>query len=128
MEETNYSNQSQQPQNINPQYNSPSGLMPVPNSVAVLVLGILSIVFCFCYGIIGLILGIIALVLAGKGNSAYLENPGAYTLSSYNNLKAGKICAIIGTCLSSLYFIFIIIYFAIIGAALTAMPWDQLIH
>ena len=125
MEETNYSNQ---PQNVNPQYSGQPGLMPVPNSVGVLVLGILSIVFCFCYGIIGLILGIIALVLAGKGISAYKENPGAYTLSSYNNLKAGKICAIIGTCLSSLYFIFIIIYFAIIGAALTAMPWDQLMN
>lgn len=128
MEETNFSNQPQQPQNINPQYNGPSGLLPVPNSVGVLVLGILSIVFCFCYGIIGLILGIIALVLAGKGNTAYKENPSAYTLASYNNLKAGKICAIIGTCLSSLYIIVVIIYVVILGTALTAMPWDQMFN
>jgi hypothetical protein len=43
-------------------------------------------------------------------------------------MKAGKICAIIGTSLSALYFVFIIIYFAILGAALTAMPWGQFTH
>lgn len=123
MEETNYSNQPQQ--NINQQFNNQFGQMPVPNSTAVLVLGILSIVMCFCYGFIGMTLGIIALVLAAKANTAYQTNPGSYTLSSYNNLKAGKICAIIGTILSSLYLIIIIIYFVVLGTAIAAMPWDQ---
>lgn len=42
----------------------------------------------------------------------YRSNPDMYTLSSYNNLNAGRICAIIGVVLSSLsllYFIFIIV-------------------
>lgn len=38
----------------------------LPNSTAVLVLGILSLVFCWCYGIVGLILGIIAVALSER--------------------------------------------------------------
>lgn len=102
---------------------------PVPNAIAALVLGILSIVFCWCYGLIGLILGIIAVVLAGKGRKLYEANPGLYTVGSFNNLKAGRICGIIGICLSSVYVVFIIVYVLIIGAALTGAmmtPWDQM--
>jgi hypothetical protein len=101
----------------------------VPNSTAVLVLGILSIVTCWCWGIIGLTLGIIALVLANKGNNIYKANPSEYTEGSYKNLSAGKICAIIGTSLSGLYFLFIIVYFLFIGAALgtafSLIPWQN---
>ena len=50
----------------------------MPNHVGVLVLGILSIVFCWCYGIIGRTLGIIAIILASKGKALYLENPEKY--------------------------------------------------
>ncbi len=133
MEENNSSNQppqygQPQNQNLNQPINNQFGQIPVPNSAAVLVLGILSIVFCICYGIIGLVLGIVAIVLAGKANALYKANPNSYTQASYNNVKAGKICAIIGTCLSSLYFIILIIYVAILGAALTAMPWDQMMR
>ncbi|HRG01888.1 MAG TPA: CCC motif membrane protein [Bacteroidia bacterium] len=129
MEENNFSNQNpQQPQNINQPFNNQFGQMPVPNSTAVLVLGILSIVFCFCYGLIGLTLGIIALVLASKGNTIYQANPSAYSLSSFNNMKAGKICGIIGVSLSALYLVFIIIYILILGAAFAAMPWDMMNH
>lgn len=94
-------------------------VISLPNSTAVLVLGILSIVMCFCYGIIGLILGIIGLSLAGKDLQRYNANQGAYTTSSYNNLKAGRVCAIIGTILSSLYFIVIIIYLIAVGSMLS---------
>lgn len=73
----------------------------LPNSTGVLVLGILSIVFCCCYGIIGLIFGIIALYLSKEGMALYETNPNLYTSVSYNNLKAGRICAIIGIVLSS---------------------------
>lgn len=91
----------------------------LPNSTAVLVLGILSLVMCFCYGIIGLILGIIGLSMAGKDMQRYKMNPSAYTTSSYNNLKAGRVCAIIGTILSSLYFIVIIIYLIAVGSLIS---------
>ncbi|MBB2146870.1 DUF4190 domain-containing protein [Pedobacter sp. LMG 31464] len=86
----------------------------LPNATVVLVLGILSIVFCCCYGIIGLIPAIIALVLSKKDRALYDANTLAYTLSSYKNLNAGRVCAIIGlvlNILSLLYFIVIIIMF-----------------
>jgi hypothetical protein len=129
MEDNNFTNQNpQQGQNINQPFNSSFIQTPVPNSTAVLVLGILSIVFCFCYGFIGMVLGIIALILASKGNTLYKANPNAYSLSSFNNLKAGKICGIIGVVLSSLYLLIIVLYLVIIGTALTALPWSQMMN
>lgn len=127
MEENNFSNQgSQQGQNVNQPINNQFGQVSVPNSGAVLTLGILSIVLCICAGIVGLICGIIALVLANKAMTMYKANPNNYTLSSFNNLKGGKVCAIIGTVLSSLYFIYYVIILIFVGAAMTSMPWDQI--
>jgi len=111
----------------NQSYQNPQnygGQIPVPNSVAVLVLGIISIVSCFCYGIIGIICGIIALVLADKGKNAYNSSPEDFTLSSFNNLKAGKICAIIGVSLSALYLIIVIIAL-VVGTGLGTLPWAR---
>ena len=88
--------------------NQGGGVKTVPNSTAVLVLGILSIVGCICYGIVGLIMGIIAMVLHKKDKELYETNPGAYE-NSFKNSKAGKICAIIGVSLSALYIVFVII-------------------
>ncbi len=90
--------------------------IPVPNSTAVLVLGIVSIVLCCAYGVIGLANGIVALALSGKAKKLYEENPSLYTLASYNNLKAGRTCAIVGTCLSSITLMFFIVYFSFIIA------------
>jgi hypothetical protein len=63
--------------------------MQLPNATATLVLGILSIVICF-------ICGIIALVISNKDIALYKANPELYQATSYNNIKAGRICAIIG--------------------------------
>lgn len=127
MEENNFSNQNPpQGHNMNQQFNNQPAQLP--NSTGVLVLGILSIVLCFCYGLVGIILGIIALILASKGTALYNANPNAYSLSSYNNLKAGKICGIIGLILSSLYIIIIVIYLVVLGTALTALPWTQMMN
>ncbi len=90
--------------------------IPVPNSTAVLVLGIVSIVLCCVYGIIGLANGIVALALSSRAKELYEENPSLYTSASYNNLKAGRTCAIVGTCLSSLTLLFFIAYFTFIIA------------
>jgi hypothetical protein len=99
----------------------------VPNSTAVLVLGILSIVTCWTNGFVGIILGIIALALSGKGQSAYRSNPGMYTVASYNNLKSGKVCAIIGLSLSGL---FLLIVLSVLGFAFSAifstLPWHAM--
>ena len=62
----------------------------LPNATAALVLGALSLVFCWCYGIIGLVLGILAVVLASAPRKAYLENPERFTEVSYKNLNAGR--------------------------------------
>ena len=87
----------------------------LPNSTLILVFGIISIVTCCCYGILGLIFGIIAMVMAKKATAVYMENPEQYT--GYQNVKTGKILAIIGIILSSLYLIYVIWIFATIGTA-----------
>lgn len=89
--------------------------MPIPNSTSVLVLGILSIIGCSCYGFVGLILGIIAVVLAAKGKKIYKANPSAFTIGSFSNLNAGNVCGIIGICLSALMLIYIIFMLALLG-------------
>lgn len=101
----------------NTAYQAPNGQAQLPNATAVLVLGICSIVTCFCYGVPGIVCAIIALVLGKKGLEAYRASPDSYTPSSYNNLKAGRICAIIGLILSFLFLIYIIIVFAFVGSA-----------
>jgi hypothetical protein len=88
---------------------------PLPNSTAVLVLGIVSIIGCFCYGIVGTVCGIIALVLASKSKKLYEANPEAYTVSSFKNMNAGRICAIIGLILSIIYLALVIFGISIIG-------------
>jgi hypothetical protein len=90
------------------QFGQPFGQVPIPNSTAVLVLGIISIPVCICYfllGIPGLVLSIISLALSKKAMQKYEENPALYTPASYNNLKAGRICAIIGLILNSILFL-----------------------
>ena len=108
-------------QNINTQ-------QALPNATGVLVLGILSIVFCFCYGIIGTILGIIAIVMSSKASKLYLSSPESYTESSYKNMKAGRVCAIIGTCISGIYLLIMLVYIAFVGTLLTSMPWEEMIN
>ena len=83
----------------------------LPNATVVLVLGILSIVTCCCYGILGLIIGIIALVLYNQDKKLYDQNPSAY--SDYSNLNTGRILAIIGLVFKyiiHLYFLFLFIF------------------
>ncbi len=82
----------------------------LPNAVAVLVLGILSLVMCFAYGVFGLILGIIALALHKKDKNMYQSSPQKFE-ESYKLSRAGFICAIIGTSLSALFILVVIFIF-----------------
>ncbi len=80
---------------------------PLPNSTAVLVLGIISLVFSvlWCYWIgsfIAIVLGIVGLALSRGGEKIYNANPNAYSTTSHNNLSAGKVCGIIGLVFGSL--------------------------
>ncbi len=123
----NINNHEQQPVQpvIQGNYNAQQSL---PNATGILVMGIISIATCWCYGIAGLALGIISIVLSNKAKRLYEENPNTYTESSYKNMKAGRTCAIVGICLSGAYLVFIIIYLLVIGAAIgtafSSMPWD----
>lgn len=78
----------------------------LPNSVGVLVLGIISIVFA---GLVGLICGIISLSMAGAATREYNQNSMRYSEASYSQMKAGKVCGIIGVCLSSLVLVIIVL-------------------
>jgi hypothetical protein len=89
----------------------------LPNATAVLVLGILSIITCCCYGVIGVILGIVALVLSKKDRALYAANMSLYTESSFKNLNAGRVCAIIGLILNGLVILSFIILIAVLGWA-----------
>ena len=85
----------------------------LPNSSAVLVLGICSIVFGCLF--VGLILGIIGLALSSQGRKMHKENPELY--DGYGSLNAGWILSIIGIVLSGIYSFYWIIVVAIMGGA-----------
>ena len=86
----------------------------LPNSTLILILGILSILFCCCYGIPALFSGGVTLFLASKATKLYNENPEMYT--GYSNVKTGKMLAIAGIVFAVLYLIFLIVYFAMVGS------------
>lgn len=89
----------------------------LPNSTLILVFGIISIVTCCCYGILGLIFGVIALVLANKATKLYAENPEMY--DGIKNVKTGRILAIIGIILNVIYLLMTI-------WAISMFGWDSL--
>jgi M penetrans paralogue family 26 len=106
----------QQPQFQQPQFQQRPQL---PNATATLVLGICSIVGCFCYGVVGIICGVIALVISREGVQMHKADPGAY--AGWQNMNAGRICAFIGIGLSLLYLILVVF----IG---TQMPWQEIME
>tara|TARA_Y100001954_G_C15325683_1_gene367416 strand:+ start:113 stop:532 length:420 start_codon:yes stop_codon:yes gene_type:complete len=134
MEETNSTNQESDLIKSSSTNTNSKIKKELPNSTAILAIGISSIGISFCcclffwplglIGIfIGIVLSIIALIMAKKAKSTYEQNPELYKESSYQNMNAGKICAIIGLCLYGLCLIASIIVFLIWGAVFFAnMP------
>lgn len=100
--------------------------VPLPNAQTVLVLGIVSIILCWCHGIIGLILAIIALVLANKDLSLYNANPQKYTQGSYNNLKSGRTIAVIGLVLAGIFLFMLLIGLFFLGLNFALFPWEMM--
>lgn len=90
---------------------------PLPNATIVLILGILSILTCCCYGVIGLILAIVALVLSKKDRALYAMSMSSYTEGSFKNLNAGRVCAIIGLILNIIYLLICVVFIAMFGFA-----------
>jgi len=91
----------------------------LPNATASLVLGIISIVFFLCYGVIGLVCGIIGLVLANKDRKLYKAYPEMYSAASYSTSNAGRTCSIIGLVLSSIFVLVIILELIIVGSLIS---------
>jgi uncharacterized membrane-anchored protein len=107
-------------------YNSNAAPQNLPNSNLILILGILSIFLCWWHfvSIAGIVLGIIALVLARKETALYYMNPARYTISSLNNVKTGRICAIIGLTIAIVVFAFVMLL--IIGVLATVPFWGMI--
>jgi hypothetical protein len=93
------------------EYSGGNGNGELPNAVATLVLGILSIIGCFFYGIFGVILGIIAIALHPRDRQLYKSDPAHYS-ASYKTANAGYICAIIGLSLSAIFVLLLIFVIA----------------
>ncbi len=73
----------------------------LPHSTTSLVLGIFSIITCWCYGIPGIVLGIIGLIQGKKAIALHNEDPDLY--EGVGNANAGKITSIIGLVLTVLF-------------------------
>jgi hypothetical protein len=106
-----YQNPQGNPYQQNPYQQGFGGQRDVSNATAILVLGIISIVTAFCYGIPGIGCGIAALIMGNKAKKEYEANPSMYTESSWNNAKAGRICGIIGLILGGLMLLVVVLYF-----------------
>jgi len=106
-----------------PQNTDPKNL---PNANLILLLGILSILLCWWHFIsfAGLVLGFVALVIANREMKLYYSNPTAFTISSLNNVKAGRICALIGLAISVIIFSFVLLL--IFGILATLPFWGMI--
>ena len=98
----------------------------LPNASSVLTLGILSIVLCWCHGIIGIIMAIIALILANRDLNLYYSNPDKYTVNSFNNIKTGRTVAIVGLVLAGTFLFILTISFLFLGLNFALVPWDMI--
>ncbi len=105
----------QQPENKNVQN------QVLPGSQSAFILGILSVVFTLTTVIIGIILGIIAVVQGNKAMKAYELNPLLYTKTEYSNANVGKILGWVSIGIGAAIFLFIILI--IIFALSFALPF-----
>ena len=92
-----------------------------PNSVASLILGIISFISTW-FPIVGLTCGIIGIVMSGKGLREYAKNQQIY--SGNGLLVTGKVFSVIGVVLSSIFLVFFILYMIFIGGL--AFAWWEI--
>ncbi|MHB0755317.1 CCC motif membrane protein [Polaribacter sp. M15] len=78
----------------------------LPNATVSLVLGILSILTCLCYGVLGLPLGIVAFFLGNKALKINATDPDNF--KGAGSAKAGKITGIIGIILNLVFLLAIV--------------------
>lgn len=84
----------------------------LPYSTTILILGILSIALSWSWGFPGLIAGWLALKIFRRAEWIYNQNPEQYKLAHFLNLKAGKLCSMIGIGISgAVVFLLIVKWF-----------------
>lgn len=98
----------------------------LPNVTVILVLGIASIVLCWCYGILGLILSIIGIVLASNSKKTYLKDPENY--SDYGTLKTAKVIAIVGLVLNLIVILLLVWFISLVGLEVLQSGDEELIR
>lgn len=92
----------------------------LPHSTTVLVLGILSLAFIWSGGLPGLVLGIIAVAMAGPQRRDYRASPAEYTESSFRNVNSGRTCGIIAICISAFMLLFgVLVIMGVVALGLT---------
>lgn len=105
--------------------NQPAGQVTLPNSTGALVLGIIGLVFSIiCHPvtfIMGLIMSIIAVVLAGKAVALYNADPSLYKPANLSSAKAGKVMGIIGMVLA---FVWLIVWILVIVGIMNHAFYD----
>lgn len=87
----------------------------LPNANTILILSILSVLTCCCYGVVGIVLAVVALQKAKKEEQLYFENPELY--QNYGTLTAARFISFIGITLSSIYLAFTIYLWVFVGEA-----------
>ena len=92
--------------------------LELPGATSSLVLGVLSISMCYCWGTLGFVLSIIGLSSSVKAIGMYHANPGIYTEGSLSNANSGKVCSIIGLILSVVSLLWTIFTWSTTWAAL----------
>ena len=84
----------------------------LPYANLILIFGIISIITCCCYGIVGLVFGITAWILAHRALKLHAEHSDQY--EGVQTVKTGKILAIVGVVLNVIYlaiFLWFVSYF-----------------
>ncbi len=95
----------------------------LPGASSALTMGIVGLITtALCCGPFGSIFCFIGLSNAKKAKKLYLQNPDLYI--NYNNANIGRILSIIGLVLAGMWLLFIILYFGVIIAAITAGSMD----
>lgn len=101
--------------------------LPIPHCKFILTLGILSIfTSCCSNGVLGLLLSVIAIIMANKSQKEYNNNSDIYDENTLGKIKTGRTCAIIGLIMGVIIFVIAYIFLqstGIIGT--TDMTWDH---
>lgn len=75
---------------------------PLPNAVAVLLLGIFAFLFSVLYGVPGFLCAVIALLLSRPGKRLRRQSPDSYTAGSWRLIVTGRVLATMGLVISLL--------------------------